>query len=538
VRLTLGKLRLSPPALRRPRRPRWRGVSLRLRLALLSSALLGATLIAFSLVVYFTQARALTEEVDRSLFDRAEVIVSTISVTGSPRGPVLEFPDADALIYTGTLVQIVNLQDGDVEQRSELLGRYQLNLPVSQEVLGAARAGQSRFERVVVSGLPLRLYSRPLGVRGAGVYLVQVARPIGPTEETLATLRLALGGGIATSMVLSALLGLLVARAALRPIDRLTREAEQIGRSQDFGRRVTSKGFDEVGRLATTFNEMLVQLQSSYAALQTVNDRLAAALESQRRFVADASHELRTPLTTVRGNASLLGRYDQLTPEDRTAVVEQIASESDRMSRLVGDLLTLARADAGQSLRHQPVALGPLLEDVARQGRVLAEGRVAVSTVHVATEETATVSGDPDALRQLFLLLVDNAVKYTPAGGSVTVGMRIEAGHGSERLAKVSVVDTGIGIGPEDLPHIFDRFYRADRARQTGGTGLGLAIGKWIAEAHGGAIQVESEIGTGSVFTVALPLMAQSALSAPESGGEWPASRPAYAASEARTTSR
>ena len=504
----LGKAHLpSLPSRRRhwpgrPRRPR--SISLRVRLALVSSTLLGLTLITFSLAVYFTQARALTDEVDRSLIDRAEVIVSAITVSGTPRGLELELPNPDALTFTGTLVQVVNLQSGDIEQRSKLLSDFGLALPVSEGAVDAARRDQSRLERVVLSGVALRLYSRPLSIGRSPLALVQVARPIGPTEDALTTLRLVLSAGIAASMLLATLLGLLVARAALRPIDRLTREAEQIGMSQDFGRRVTSKGADEVGRLATTFNEMLGQLQSAYAALQTVNDRLAAALESQRRFVADASHELRTPLTTVRGNASLLGRFEHLTPEDRHAVVEQIATESERMSRLVGDLLTLARADAGQVLRHEPMSLGPLLQNVAQQARTLAEGKVSVSVVSLAD---GTVMGDPDALRQLLLILLDNAIKYTPPGGSVTVGLRTESRSGSAGVARISVVDTGIGIARADLPHVFERFYRADRARQTGGTGLGLAIGKWIAEAHGGSITVESETGSGSIFTITLPLL-------------------------------
>lgn|GEM_PF-235066 len=505
---SLHRLGKSPlPHLRRlrPRRPnRPRSISLRVRLAFVSSSLLGLTLVTFSLAVYFTQARALTDEVDRSLIDRAEVIVSAITVSGTPRGLELELPNPDALTFTGTLVQVVNLQSGDIEQRSKLLSDFGLVLPVSEDAVNASRRDQSRLERVVLSGVALRLYSRPLSIGRSPLALVQVARPIGPTEDALTTLRLVLTAGIAASMLLATLLGLLVARAALRPIDRLTREAEQIGKSQDFGRRVTSKGADEVGRLATTFNEMLGQLQSAYAALQTVNDRLAAALESQRRFVADASHELRTPLTTVRGNASLLGRYDNLTPEDRHAVVEQIATESERMSRLVGDLLTLARADAGQILRHEPVSLGPLLQNVGHQARTLADGKVSVSVVSLAD---GTVMGDPDALRQLMLILLDNAIKYTPHGGSVTVGLRTESRAGSPGIARVSVVDTGIGIAHADLPHVFERFYRADRARQTGGTGLGLAIGKWIAEAHGGAILVESEAGSGSIFTVSLPLL-------------------------------
>jgi signal transduction histidine kinase len=294
-----------------------------------------------------------------------------------------------------------------------------------------------------------------------------------------------------------------------------------MGDVRGFGERVSARSArrnDEVGRLAAAFNAMLDRLQGAYAALQDANTRLEATLESQRRFVADASHELRTPLTTVRGNASLLRRFDVLTPDDREAAVEQIASEAERMSRLVADLLTLARADAGQLLERKSIPLGALIDAVAQQGRVLADGKVSVSVVRTAD---ATVMGDKDALRQLLLILADNAIKYTPAGGSVTLGLRLEMGSGSRRLAKVSVVDTGMGIAPADLPHVFERFYRADRARRSGGTGLGLSIGRWIAQAHGGDIAVESSPGAGSIFTVTLPALP----AAPEDGADQAATR-------------
>jgi two-component system, OmpR family, sensor kinase len=510
LRLRLRLPRLARPRLARPRL-RLRGLSLRLRLALASSTLLGVTLVGFCAIVYFTQARALMDEVDRALVDRGQVVASAITVSGSPFGPVIGLPDSEALAFSGTLVQIANA-GGEIRSRSELLAQFGLELPVTAEAQAAVAAGRAHFERVVLAGVPLRLYTRPLILARVPIGLVQVARPIGPTEETLAVLRLVLAGGATGSVVISAVLGFLLAHTALRPIHRLTREAEQIGKSQDFGRRVTARGSDEVGRLGLTFNEMLAQLQAAYAALQSVNARLEAALESQRRFVADASHELRTPLTTVRGNASLLGRLEMLTPEDRRDAVAQISAEAERMSRLVGDLLTLARADAGQLLERAPVPLGQLLEDVARQARVLAAGKVAVSVIRL---DDASVVGDPEALRRLLVILVDNAIKYTPEGGSVSLGLKVDtlpathtsdASYGGARVARIAVVDTGIGIAPADLPHIFDRFYRADRARGTGGTGLGLAIGRWIAEAHGGGITVESQPGSGSIFTVTLPL--------------------------------
>jgi signal transduction histidine kinase len=481
-----------------------RGTSLRLRLALLSTSLLAATLLVFSFFVYFTLERLLAAEVDRSLSDRAQVMITSMSASPSPFG--LRISDVDTI--AGVIAQVVDL-DGDVATRSEALQQAGVALPVSPEALEAGRRRATRFELTQVEGVRLRVLTVPLVLSNNRlVGVLQVARPIGATENALAGLQLVLVAGTVVSTVLSVLLGLLVARAALRPIDRLTREAEQIGRSQDLSRRVPSSGTDEVGRLAATFNATLDRLQSAFTALQSANRRLEAALESQRRFVADASHELRTPLTTVRGNASLLRKFDVLTTEDREAVVAQIASESERMSRLVSDLLTLARADAGQSLEHRPVALGPIVESVAHQGRLLANGKVSIALVRIAD---VTVMGHADSLRQLVLILVDNAIKYTPRGGAVTLSLRLELQAGRHQVARLTVVDTGPGIDRADLPRIFDRFYRADRARGpapaggAGGTGLGLAIGKWIADAHGGQIDVESEPGSGSIFTVTLP---------------------------------
>ena len=498
---------LAVPAPRVPPGRRPRGVSLRLRLALLATALVAGTLLLFGLVAYIVLAGTLRAELDRSLVDRAQVISGRMTISATPSGNfAVSPPDVDAITAGGAVAQAYLLLSGDVV-RSENLGPR--DLPVTNRAIQAARRRESTVETVQVEFTSWRVYSTPLLVSGQPIGFLQVAQPLQGLNATLTLMRNVLAGVAAGSLVLCAFLGWLLARAALRPIDQLSREAQRIGRTQDLGLRVSpqiSARSDEVGRLAATFNTMLDRLQEAFGALRRANEMLEATLESQRRFVADASHELRTPLTTVRGNASLLRRFERLTPDDRTAAVQQIVAESERMSRLVNDLLTLARADAGQLLERQPVPMGRLLEDVALQGKVLAEGKVAVSVVRLAD---ADVLGDADALRQLLLILVDNAIKYTPSGGSVTLGLNGDEGKtgGATPRARISVVDTGVGIPLPDQPHVFERFYRADRARQAGGTGLGLAIGKWIAESHGGTITVESSPGNGSIFTVILPAL-------------------------------
>jgi signal transduction histidine kinase len=220
-------------------------------------------------------------------------------------------------------------------------------------------------------------------------------------------------------------------------------------------------------------------------------------LQQQRRFVADASHELRTPLTTIRGNLGLLKRQPPIVEEDKRAVLEDMVEETDRLIRLTNDLLLLARSDAGRPLRLVPVPIGPLVDDVCRQARLLGEQR----TVVCEDVPAVGVLGDPDAIKQVLLILLDNALKYTPDGGTITIGAA-----SAERAVVIAIRDTGPGIAPEALPHIFERFYRSDESRTGSGAGLGLSIAKELIDAQHGQINVTSAAGKGSIFSVTLPL--------------------------------
>ncbi|HEY4871269.1 MAG TPA: HAMP domain-containing sensor histidine kinase, partial [Candidatus Dormibacteraeota bacterium] len=283
----------------------------------------------------------------------------------------------------------------------------------------------------------------------------------------------------------------LITGRALRPLKTVVETADSIARTRDLKRRLPpAKRGDEIGLLTESFNGMLERVDAA-------NQQLTLALEAQRRFVADASHELRTPLTTIRGNADLLA-HGPTVPEDvREAAAHDIASESERMSRLVEHLLTLAQADAGQNLALAPIALRPIIESVGRQAQAT-HGDRRIRTVGLTD---ATVQGDVDAITQLLWILVDNAVKFTKPGGSIELGLQQ---HDSAGL--LTVADDGSGIPPADLERIFERFYQADLARTNKGAGLGLSIARWIVGQHHGTIAARNNNGPGATMTVSLPL--------------------------------
>ena len=278
-----------------------------------------------------------------------------------------------------------------------------------------------------------------------------------------------------------------------RPVDHLINEVEAITDGRSLHRRLPAEaaGSDELARLSLTLNAMLTRLETSFAAL--------------RRFTADASHELKTPLTVLR--ADVERAMDPSTSrEERMVALEESLQETARMSELVNGLLTLARADEGRfDLHRTPVEMEPLVRDVYETAVIL--GEEAGLTLTLSACERCIVMGDRTRLRQLLLNLITNAIKYTPRGGHVELSMTRREGGGDE--ISIAVRDTGIGIAATDLPHVFDRFWRADRARsrasERGGFGLGLSISQWIVQAHGGTINVQSRLGRGTVFTVVLP---------------------------------
>jgi signal transduction histidine kinase len=474
-------------------------VPIRARLAIWYSLLLGLVLVLFSFLVYSTLTTNLLSEVDGSLQDRAAKDVPQRSFDPRFGGlPVIQIPRADSLAGSDIFVQVTDM-DGRIVTKSDNLGAYQL--PLDEDVKNTVGQGGGEFQTVVLANDRLRLYNTPLVVGHQVVGIVQVARRLQSVDDTANGLRLVLAVGSLLAIIAALGLGWLTSGRALRPLERVSRTAEHIGAERDFSQRVPYNGPpDEVGRLAATFNGMLDQLQAAYAGAQEAAHQAQVALTAQRRFVGDASHELRTPLTAIRGNAEFLQRIPNMAPEDREQSIAEIVSQAQRMSRLVGDLLELARADAGQRLRKDPVAIAPLVRECYAEARYLPGGCMLSLTEPVAQ---ATVQGDADYLKQLLLILLDNAIKYTPEGGRVELTTALRDDH-----VEIAVADTGCGIDPADLPHVFERFYRADRARAAGGTGLGLSIAGWIVAEHGGQIRAQSAPGAGSTFTIVLPVVA------------------------------
>jgi signal transduction histidine kinase len=408
---------------------------------------------------------------------------------------VVTLPPADVFDAPDTFAEIVDVRNGRVVARSANLGDE--NLPFLSEALAAARRGQSMARVVEPATNSMHVYSVPLGRGGRVVGVIVVARELAADERLFERLRLVLAviGGLA--LPTAALIGWLLAERALAPIAEFAQAAEAIGRARDFSRRVIHRGpQDEVGHLAVTVNGMLAALEAAHRDLATAHARLEQALAAQQRFVADASHELRTPLTIIRANADILQWAAASDSADRARALADLASEAERMSGLVDRLLTLARADAGQRLALCPVPLQPLLEEAYRQARLLATGQEVV----LEAAEDVTIPANRDALKQLVLILIENALKYTSPSGQVRLVL-----HRDGDEAHLTVADTGMGIAPADLPRIFERFYRADDARGSSGSGLGLAIAQWIAAQHQARIVVTSTPGQGSTFTVILP---------------------------------
>jgi heavy metal sensor kinase len=326
---------------------------------------------------------------------------------------------------------------------------------------------------------------RPTTIRGARFYIVAIESLDGIGANLEAVRRILLFG-LPLVLAMAGIGGYLLASRSLRPLEWMAEQAHRISGNNLHLRLEVGNAVEELEVLTSSFNELLARLDQSF--------------EAMRRFVADASHELRTPLAVIRGEADVALSHERNSAEYRESLAV-ILDESRRLSRLVDDLLNLARADGGRvKLQIREFYFNDLLAECCRSVQALATARSIV--VECRTGGDIPFSGDEELLRRLVINLLDNAIRYTPAGGRVTATLDAE-----ERGVRLRISDTGIGIPPEAVPHVFERFFRADKARSRadGGFGLGLSIVKWIAESHNGAVELDSRPAEGSTFTVTLP---------------------------------
>jgi heavy metal sensor kinase len=455
--------------------------SIRFRLTLWYVLLLAIILAGFSAGIYVTLRHNLYTNLDDSLQTRVADLLPLIRFEGD----------------RPTLAESISATSADLDEQFARVydssGRLTFDNsggrggePTDGEAIQKALAGGTVTRGIDVNDEPFRVRIVPIEQEGRVTGALEVGRAADDVSDALRSLLLILGVAYPVTLALASLGGIFLASRALSPIDNLTRLARRIS-AEDLSQRLNLRlPDDEVGRLARTFDDMIARLEDAF--------------RRQRQFTADASHELRTPLTAVKGQVEVaLTRPRE--PDAYREVLQTVNEEVDRLIRLVGSLLTLARADVGQI----PVALDAvdvpdLVAAAVEQVRPAAQQRDV--ELALAFGPPVTLRADEDLLLQLLLNLLDNAAKYTPSGGRVTAGWST----GGARV-ELWVRDTGAGIAPEHLAHIFDRFYRADqgRSRAEGGVGLGLSICRWIAEAHGGSISVESAPGQGSTFTVRLP---------------------------------
>jgi heavy metal sensor kinase len=455
--------------------------SIRLRLTLWYVLLLAVILAAFSAGIYLTLRHNLYANLDDSLETRVAELLPSVRYDGSA-------PTLAGTISTGNIdpeEQFVRVYDSWGQLTFDNSGDESEG-PADRQAVEVALAGRTATRGADFNGEPFRVRVVPITQDGAIAGALEVGRAADDAADTLGSLLLILGVAYPVTLALASLGGVFLASRALAPIDKLTRLAHRIS-AEDLSQRLDLRlPDDEIGRLARTFDDMIARLDDAF--------------RRQRQFTADASHELRTPLTAVKGQVEVaLNRPRE--PDAYREVLQNVNEEVDRLIRLVGSLLTLARADAGQiPLSPETVDVGDLVSAAVEQVRPAAQQRN-VELV-LAPGPPVTLRADEDLLLQLLLNLLDNAVKYTPSGGRVSAGWTADGAR-----VELWVRDTGAGIAPEHLPHIFDRFYRADKARSRaeGGVGLGLSICRWIAEAHGGSISVESAPGQGSTFTARFP---------------------------------
>jgi two-component system OmpR family sensor kinase len=480
--------------------------TLRARLTLWYSVVLALLLLLFSLTSYFLFSRAANHRTDADLAELANSFLVTfqdeLKDPDKPGG--LQAAARQAMLehhVRGDVVLLVDAAGKIAASSTDLIpSAAPANSIASRAVASSgfqsfvAEASQSERSYRSISGEKggFRAYATRFSADGQSWSLV-ILRSLHAQQEMLEQIRVAFTWLIPLGVLLAGCGGYFLARRSLAPVAAMGQQAQLIGAANLHERLEVRNANDELGRLARTFNELL--------------DRLDRSFERQRRFISDASHELRTPVSILRGEAEVALSQLSRAPEEYRESLTVLHEEAQRLAHIVEDLFTLTRADAGEyRLAQSDFYLDELAADCVRATRALAQAKSI--TLAAVTPEEMPLRGDEDLLRRMILNLLDNAIKYTPDGGRI----RLKIGR-EEGSAVLDVVDDGIGIPPEALPHVFKRFFRVDgsrsRERGAGGAGLGLAIVKSICDAHGARLEVSSTPGQGSRFRVRQPLASE-----------------------------
>ena len=453
-------------------------MSLRLRLTLLYSLLMGGVLLVFGAAAFSLVDAVLLSQVDDKLTVTAEEFVAISRVNSLKR---VEFGSVQDEMDVDVHAQVWGLDDTLQDSYGSLGGIATPFDPLS------SRVDHPRFRETNVNGHPLRVLSIPLQQGETQVAVLQVATPLDSIKTARKYLVYVLLVVWIYGVVIAGFATWFTLGITLAPLEIVVETAEHINRADDLSRRIPHHGLndDEIGSLVNTFNQTL--------------ERLEVLFTSQQRFLADVSHELRTPLTVIKGNVDLIRHMKQFDEESLISIDQ----EAGRLTRLVGGLLMLAQAESGKlPLTFKPVELDILVTEVFQEMWVIAGNKV---HVHLNEIDQLQVNGDRDRLKQVLINLVANAIQYTPQDGDVFLSVTKVGDQ-----ARIICRDTGPGIPAEDLPHIFERFYRAEKSRTRGrstGFGLGLSITKWIVEHHSGRIEVDSKDGEGTTFAIWLPVL-------------------------------
>lgn len=456
--------------------------TIRVRFALWIAGLLIIALLGFGLFVYIILGSELAKSVDDSLQLSAEQAIVAAVDNGqiSISDGVPESSAITSLHDRGFTIRILSL-DGTT---LKAIGAFS-NIAITNFDIAKVQKRHVRFDTVIepLQQEPVRFYTAPIVVNKQVIAVIQVAQSLDTINDTLEKLLAALLISVPLLVALASGAGYLLAARALSPIDTITRTAQQISAHDLHQRLNLPTTNDEVGRLGATFDTMLGRLESAF--------------RHERQFTADASHELRTPLTAMQTIISVV-RESRRSPEQYEKALDDLAGETNRLRELVENLLQLARTDVGSTNLSKSVDLSTLLRDVVEVTSLLAEAKALTMTCTIA--DNLVISGNSDDLIRLFVNLMDNAIKYTNQGE-----IKLQAKH-QRACIEVVISDTGIGIAPENILHLFDRFYRVDLSRSIQGNGLGLSIAQAIVQAHHGQINVSSNVGQGTTFTVILPI--------------------------------